>query len=294
VRKELFVNATLPETRVALTEDGRVVEVFHERRGRQSLVGNVYLGRVHRVLPGMQAAFVSIGLDRDAFLYVEDVTPRAPDLDFGEDEGDPDGEASDRADRPRIDDLVKEGQEIVVQVTKDAAASKGPRVTAAISLAGRTLVYLPGAREAGVSRRILDAAERDRLRALLEALPGDGAFIARTAGLGKSAEELAADHAYLTGLAERIARRRESAGPPALLHREADLALRSARDLVDDDCDAVRVDDPAAYERMRELLEVVSPKLARRLELYTGAEPLFTGAEPLDSVRTITYRRNVL
>jgi ribonuclease G len=276
VRKELLVNATLPETRVALTEDGRVVEVFHERRGRQSLVGNVYLGRVHRVLPGMQAAFVSIGLDRDAFLYVEDVTPRAPDLDFGEDEGDPDGEASDRADRPRIDDLVKEGQEIVVQVTKDAVASKGPRVTAAISLAGRTLVYLPGAREAGVSRRILDAAERDRLRALLEALPGDGAFIARTAGLGKSAEELAADHAYLTGLAARIARRRESAGPPALLHREADLALRSARDLVDDDCDAVRVDDPAAYERMRELLEVVSPKLARRLELYTGAEPLFT------------------
>ena len=158
VRKELLVNATPPETRVALTEDGRVVEVFHERRGRQSLVGNVYLGRVHRVLPGMQAAFVSIGLDRDAFLYVEDVVPPAGDFDFGEENGDraADGETSDRADRPRIDDLVREGQEIVVQVTKDAVGSKGPRVTSAISLAGRTLVYLPEAREAGVSRRIVD------------------------------------------------------------------------------------------------------------------------------------------
>jgi ribonuclease G len=281
VRKELLVNATPPETRVALTEDGRVVEVFHERRGRQSLVGNVYLGRVHRVLPGMQAAFVSIGLERDAFLYVEDVAPRSAEYDFGDDESEAGGEdeARDRSgsgsDRPRIDDLLKEGQEIVVQVTKDAVASKGPRVTASISLAGRTLVYLPRGREAGVSRRILDAAERDRLRSLLEALPGEGAFIARTAGLGKSAEELAADHAYLTGLAARIAKRRESASPPALLHREADLALRAARDLVDDDCDVLRVDDPAALERMRELLEVVSPKLARRLELYQEPEPLF-------------------
>jgi ribonuclease G len=277
VRKELLVNATPPETRVALTEDGRVVEVFHERRGRQSLVGNVYLGRVHRVLPGMQAAFVAIGLDRDAFLYVEDVAPRTADEDFGEEEAEAGtDEARAGSDRPRIDDFLKEGQEIVVQVTKDAVASKGPRVTASISLAGRTLVYLPDAREVGVSRRILDAAERDRLRSLLEALPGDGAFIARTAGLGKSAEELAADQAYLTGLAARIAKRRGSAAPPALLHREADLALRSARDLVDDDCDVLRVDDPAAYERMRELLEVVSPKLARRLELYDGPEPLFT------------------
>jgi ribonuclease G len=282
VRKELLVNATPPETRAALLEDGRVVEVFHERRGRQSLVGNVYLGRVHRVLPGMQAAFVSIGLDRDAFLYVEDVAPRGAGDDFGEEEtetgSDEENGAPERAasERPRIDDLVKEGQEIVVQVTKDAVGSKGPRVTASMSLAGRTLVYLPGAREAGVSRRIVDSAERDRLRFLLEALPGDGAFIARTAALGKTAEELSADHAYLTGLAGRIGRRRDSSAPPALLHREADLALRSARDLVDDDCDLIRVDDPAAYERMKEFLDAASPRLARRLELYEESEPLFT------------------
>src|SRR5206468_3199866 len=152
VRRELLVNATPPETRIAILEDGRTVEVLHERRGRQGLVGNVYLGRVHRVLPGMQAAFVSIGLERDAFLYVEDVLPRTVDFESdGEENGDGEG-SGDRADRPRIDDLVKEGQEFIVQVTKDPLAGKGPRVTANISLPGRTLVYLPGVRDIGISR----------------------------------------------------------------------------------------------------------------------------------------------
>ncbi|HEX9148053.1 MAG TPA: Rne/Rng family ribonuclease, partial [Thermoanaerobaculia bacterium] len=128
MRKELLVNATPPETRVAILEDGRTVEVLHERRGRQGLVGNIYLGRVHRVLPGMQAAFVSIGLERDAFLYVEDVLARSADLDSdGDEEGPRDG-GREAADRPRIDDLLKEGQELVVQVTKDALGGKGPRV----------------------------------------------------------------------------------------------------------------------------------------------------------------------
>jgi ribonuclease G len=273
VRKELLVNASPPETRVALTEEGRLVEVLHERRGRQGLVGNVYLGRVHRVLPGMQAAFVSIGLDRDAFLYVEDVTRRVEEFDFGEEEDAPTLQAA--AAPARIDDLVKEGQEIVVQVTKDPFGGKGPRVTTAISLAGRTLVYLPGAREIGVSRRVVDEAERERLRRLLESFGSDGGFIARTAALGKRAEDLAPDRAYLSELAARIVRRRESSAPPALLHRELDLALRSARDLVPDDCDAIRVDDAAAHARMKEFLDAVAPSLGRRLEVWEDATPLF-------------------
>ncbi len=283
MRKELLVNATPPETRVALLEDGRVVEVFHERRGRQSLVGNVYLGRVHRVLPGMQAAFVSIGLDRDAFLYVDDAARGNADFEISS-ENDTENENENRSEggdagggsaRPQIDDLLREGQEIVVQVTKDAVVSKGPRVTASISLAGRTLVYLPGAKGVGISRRITDAAERERLRALLEALPGGGGFIARTAAFGKAGEDLAADHGYLAELAAYIARRRESAGPPALLHREADLARRCARDLVEDDCDVIRVDDEGTLAKMRELLAAAAPRLAGRLELYSGEEPLF-------------------
>jgi len=275
VRKELLVNATPPETRVALLEDGRVVEVLHERRGRQGLVGNVYLGRVHRVLPGMQAAFVAIGLDRDAFLYVEDIVRRPAEFDFGEDPRISDSAEAQRVDRPRIDDLLKEGQEIVVQVTKDPIGGKGPRVTAGISLPGRTLVFLPGVREIGVSRRLTDEAERDRLRGILVELSTEGGFIARTAALGKTAEALEPDRRYLTDLSGRIARRRDSASPPALLHRELDLALRSLRDLVSDECEVLRVDDETTYRRMKELLESVAPQLAGRLELYRDPEPLF-------------------
>ena len=279
MRKELLVDVTPPETRVALLENGRVMEVVHERRARQGLVGNVYLGRVHRVLPGMQAAFVSIGLDRDAFLYVEDAAEPVADFEFGDAEADP--EERPAAERPQIDQLVREGQEIVVQVTKDPFGGKGPRVTTAVSLAGRTLVFLPGSREVGVSRRVADEAERERLRGILEGFDAEGGFIARTAALGRSAEELAPDRRYLTELAARIARRRESSAPPALLHRELDLALRSVRDLASDDVAAIRVDDSAAHGRLAEFLGAVAPERARRLDLWEESEPLFeaTGVE---------------
>jgi ribonuclease G len=273
VRTELLVNATPPETRVALLEDGRVVEVLHERRSKSGLVGNVYLGRVHRVLPGMQAAFVSIGLDRDAFLYVEDVTPHPAEFDFGEGQETAAAEAE-REDRPRIDDLLKEGQEIVVQVTKDPMGGKGPRVTAGISLPGRALVYLPSVREIGISRRITDEGERERLRGILESLGGEGGFIARTAALSMRAEDFQPDFRYLTGLAARIARRRESVAAPALLHRELDLAARTVRDL-GPDCAAIRVDDEAARDRLKELLDAMAPALASRLELWDRPEALF-------------------
>ena len=272
MRKELLVNATPPETRVALLEDGRTVEVLHERRSRQALVGNIYLGRVHRVLPGMQAAFVSIGLERDAFLYVEDVLP--PSIDSNGN-GETEEASLDRADRPRIDDLVKEGQEFVVQVTKDALAGKGPRVTANLSLPGRTLVYLPGVREIGISRRITDEDERERLRKILEALPADGGFIARTAAAGSSSAEFAADRSYLTELADRIFRKVETSSAPALLHRELDLALRSVRDLVTGDFEAIRVDDEETHARLSEFLGAVAPPLAYRLELYRDEAPIF-------------------
>ncbi|HEY3171741.1 MAG TPA: Rne/Rng family ribonuclease [Thermoanaerobaculia bacterium] len=272
MRKELLVNATPPETRVALLEDGRAVEVLHERRSRQGLVGNVYLGRVHRVLPGMEAAFVSIGLERDAFLYVEDVLPPSFDPNGN---GEAAVEDVDRGDRPRIDDLVKEGHEFVVQVTKDALAGKGPRVTANLSLPGRTLVYLPGVREIGISRRITDEDERERLRQILESLPAEGGFIARTAAQGSSSAEFAADRRYLTELADRIFRRAESASAPAVLHRELDLALRSVRDLVTGDFEAIRVDDEETHARLAEFLGAVAPPLVYRLELYRGVEPLF-------------------
>ena len=269
------MNVTPPETRVALVEDGRVVEVFHERRGQRGLVGNVYVGRVHRVLPGMQAAFVAIGLERDAFLYVEDAlrSPLEEDVEESGVAASPPSPAS--AEKPRIDDLVKEGQEIVVQVTKDPISGKGPRVTAALSLPGRTLVYLPSVREIGISRRIADEDERERLRRLLEALPGDGGWIARTAAEGAGAAEIAADHAYLTGLAERIARQAEKTSAPSLLHRELDLALRIARDLLSMDFAAIRVDDEPTAGRLVEFLTAVAPSLVPAVDVYSGDAPLF-------------------
>ena len=273
--KELLVNATPPETRVAIREDGRTVEVFHERRGRESLVGNVFLGRVHRVLPGMQAAFVSIGFDRDAFLYVEDALPHTVDIEGGDDEEENGAAAPAAADRPRIDDLVKEGQSLVVQVTKDPIAGKGPRVTASLSLPGRTLVYLPGIRQIGVSRRITDEAERERLRRILEGFGDSGGFIARTAATGAAPEELSADRDYLKGLAARVAARGGSDSAPALLLRELELPLRVFRDLVSLDFEAIRVDDEAAAARLRELAAQVAPPLVHRIHVDREAEPLF-------------------
>jgi ribonuclease G len=220
----------------------------------------------------MEAAFVSIGLERDAFLYVEDVLPPSIDPNGN-------GEAAeanvDRADRPRIDDLVKEGQEFVVQVTKDALAGKGPRVTANLSLPGRTLVYLPGVREIGISRRITDEEERERLRQILESLPAGGGFIARTAAHGSSISEFEADRRYLTELADRIFRKADSSSAPAVLHRELDLALRSVRDLVTGDFEVIRVDDEETHSRLSEFLAAVAPPLAYRLELYRGDAPIF-------------------
>jgi ribonuclease G len=229
------------------------------------------------VLPGMQAAFVSIGLERDAFLYVEDLLPHAIDPEGeGEEDGVPAGTSPpSRADRPRIDDLTKEGQELVVQVTKDPISGKGPRVTASLSLPARTLVYLPGVHEIGVSRRITDETERERLRRILEGFRADGGFIARTAARESAPEELTADRARLVALAERIARKAENAAAPLLLHRELELPLRVARDLVTPDCDAIRVDEDLAHDRLKEFLAETAPALVARLERYRDPEPLF-------------------
>ncbi len=276
MRRELLVNVTPPETRVALTEDGRTVEVFHERRHRQGFVGHVYKGRVHRVLPGMQAAFVAIGLDRDAFLYVEDALPRSIE-DAAEDPGDDTlgPGPPDRGERPRIDDVLKEGQEVVVQVTKDPREGKGPRVTTNLSLPGRMLVYLPGLRETGVSRRITSDAERERLRQILEGLGGEGGFIARTAAEGAVVADFETDRRYLTDLAARIARKAENAGAPALLHRELELPLRIVRDVAAEDLEAIRVDEELTAGRIEEFLRAVAPGLAARVHVYGKNEPIF-------------------
>ena len=294
---KMLVESDPHQTRVAVLEDDRLTEIFVERNRHRGLVGNVYKGRVTRVLPGMQAAFVDIGLERDAFLYVSDVvenTEPAEDLDPDEGDADGDGEAvaslSAQEGEPSIADLLKGGQEIIVQVVKDSLPNKGARITTHVTLPGRYLVLLPTVRHLGVSRRIEGEEERLRLLALLEELSGQGpgpaagaatvprasgGLIVRTVGEGKGRDEFSSDLDYLEGLWARIRRRAAKVGAPALLHRDLDLALRMVRDLMSSDFSVLLVDGEDTYQRIVEFLDPVQPGLVGRVKLYRQDANLF-------------------
>lgn len=300
---KMLVESDPHETRVAVLEEDRLTEIYLERRYHRGVVGNVYKGRVSRVLPGMQAAFVDIGLDRDAFLYVADVylpqeadtqgpaqaLPRGlsgvEDLDLGPGLQDDDtlhGEhsRSEEGGGPTIDALLKVGQELLVQVTKDPLPNKGARVTTQVTFPGRFVVYLPTVSHIGVSRRIEDEAERGRLRGLLETLAHAsgatiGGIIVRTAGEGRSAEDFAADLAYLSARWESVRRRAETAAAPALMHQDFDLALRLVRDLFSAEFSILWVDGEATYERIVEFLDQVQPQLVARVKLDREERGLF-------------------
>jgi ribonuclease G len=261
--REILIDCNPHQTRVALLENGRAAELYFERPRRQGSVGDIYLGRVSRVLPGMQAAFVDIGFEKDAFLYVADVRDEWEDYDDAPSEEEP---------LPRsatsIDELLKEGQHVIVQVVKEAMGAKGARVSTNISLPGRLLVYTPYSSKAGISRRIEDETERERLRAALEAFPGGRGFIARTAAQGRGTEEFETDRIYLAALWESILSRSRSSQPPALLHGEQGLLLRSLRDLVSEDVAAIRVNDHEAFGRIVEFLHVTEPSVVPRVKLH--------------------------
>ncbi|MGH9442309.1 MAG: Rne/Rng family ribonuclease [Thermoanaerobaculia bacterium] len=260
---EILIDCNPFQTRVAVLENGRAAELFFERPRKHGAVGDIYLGQVSRVLPGMQAAFVEIGLEKDAFLYVADVR----DDWEGYDDGPAEEDVSPRP-TTSIDELLKEGQSIIVQVVKEAMGAKGARVSTNISLPGRLLVYTPYSAKAGISRRIEDETERERLREALEAFPGGRGFIARTAAQGRGVEEFETDRVYLSALWESILARSRSSQPPALLHGEQDLILRSLRDLVSEDIAAVRVNDHEAFGRIVEFLHVIEPSAVSRVRLH--------------------------
>jgi ribonuclease G len=272
---KMLVESDPHETRIAVLEDDRLTEIFLERHHHRGVVGNVYKGRVTRVLPGMQAAFVDVGLERDAFLYVADVAPAVPP------EVEPELASTEElldeaAGGPSIDTLLRPGQELLVQVTKDPLPNKGARVTTHVTLPGRFLVLLPTVRHLGVSRRIEDEAERERLRGLLEALPAEaGGLIVRTAGEGRRAEDFVADQAYLAGLWRRVREAAELTAAPALVHRDLDLALRVVRDLFSAGYEVLWVDGGETYARIVEFLDQVQPQLVSRVKLDRGERGLF-------------------
>src|SRR5213080_4324102 len=226
--REIVINAAKHESRIAVLDDGQVVELWVERTPQRTIVGNIYKGRVTKVLPGMQSAFVDLGLERDAFLYVSDVIDDIEDFDTnGEDEVALDDVTAQARPEASISDLLREGQEVLVQVSKDTIAGKGARITSHVTLPGRFLVYMPTVNHVGVSRRIENEEERLRLKQMLENIrsQGGGGFIVRTAGERHDEEDFRADMKYLIDLWDQIRRRAEKASAPSLIHHDLDLVL---------------------------------------------------------------------
>lgn len=290
---ELLVDVEPAETRVALIEDGIITELHVERAWERSIVGNIYHGRVGRVLRGMQAAFVEIGLDRHAFLQVTD-TVKPEELDSFT----PPGEAPvDEAPTSRrvskstpIGQVLRQGQDVVVQVSRAPVGKKGARVTAHVSLAGRYLVYMPTLDQIGVSRRIQDEAERARLRAIVDRLRPSGGFIVRTVAEGAGEDVLAEDIRYLTRLWSEVLEARAALPPPALLHADLDVVLRSARDLLNVQVERMVIDDAATYERARGYVEKFFPDQLDKVHLYSAEEPIFDAFGIEEEVRRALAR----
>ncbi len=285
---QLLINVQHDERRLALIEGGVTAELFYERVGHRGPVGNIYKGRVVRVLPGMQAAFVEIGLARAAFLFVGDAVPpesRAPSLaPPAPDDADEDGATlpSDAPAAPRrrsadhypsIETILRQGDELLVQVTKEPMGTKGARITTHVTLPGRHVVFVPGDRRVAISRRIQDPDERERLRALgARVCPSDGGVILRTASVGVSEEDAREDLSFLTALWGDIQRRAAGADAPALIHADLDATLRSVRDLA---VDRVLVDDAGEATRIRRFIQGFVPDFRGTVEVWEGPDPLF-------------------
>jgi len=294
MEKKLILNDTRNETRVALLEDGVLAEFYVERGSDSSIMGNIYKGRINRVLPGMQAAFVDIGLEKAAFLYVADVLD--PSRDRKDSIGDSPKDsietspgtliAASNEDRPpqevpeerytSIDELLVEGQEILVQVTKEPIGTKGARVTSYISLPGRYLVYMPGAGHIGISRKIEDEAERQRLKDIVVSnIPeGEGAII-RTASIGANEDELKADMNSLLKMWDSVKVKETKARPMSLVHQDIDITLRAIRDMLSPDITEVVIDSTEGYEKIISFMKDCMISMKGKVTLYQHREPVF-------------------
>lgn len=275
VSEEILVNITPQETRVAIVENGALQEVCIERQGSRGIVGNIYKGKVNRVLPGMEAAFVDIGLEKAGFLHVSDI-----DIGNGnEGEGKGEDENSTKiALRPAVNQLLHEGQVLLVQVVKDPLGTKGARLTTSISVPSRYLVYMPNSSVIGISVKIEDEAERERLRSLLAECmiePQSGGCIVRTAAEGVEAEELHRDFKFLGTLWGALQEFAEQVKPGAMIHEDLPLAIRTLRDMVGKDTSQVKVDSRETYQKMLDFSSRYIPDLPAEIVHYPGERPLF-------------------
>lgn len=294
--RRLIVNVAEHETRVAIQEDGTIVELFVQRKDGSDIAGNIYKGRVQRVLPGMQAAFVSIGLEQAAFLHVNDVIDERlysqddyaqafGNGDVQQDAIEKDAEsdnffnASDR--EKHIEELLREGQEILVHVAKSPIGTKSARVTGHVSLPGRYLVLMANSDHIGVSRKIEDEAERNRLKEMIGDLREDHiGYIARTASEGIDSRKVSREMKFLNNPWKNILKRYQAASAPALLHKELDVGLRALRDLLTSEAERLIIDSKSAYDTIKRFIETFMPSLRNSIELYEGSEPIFDAYNP--------------
>ncbi len=289
---ELLINATSFEVRVALVEYGNLVELHQERPEEKGLVSNIYKGVVKRVLPGMQAAFVDIGLERTGFLYVDDVNIDQQRMENGQVNCSGSGSGSDgvggcclngSADTPtrrdagmNIEDMLVEGQDILVQICKDPIGTKGARLTCNITLPCRNLVFMPLTDHIGISRRIEDEDVRQRIRRDIEELrPADTGFIVRTVGENATREDLEADMEFLMHLWDEIRDNNAAVKAPAMVYQDLDISLRSVRDIVTPVVERIVVDDPEVHARVSRFIETFAPRLKERVDYFDGDLPLF-------------------
>ncbi|HKI94826.1 MAG TPA: Rne/Rng family ribonuclease [Gemmatimonadales bacterium] len=291
MKREILISGTPRETRVAILEDDRLVELLIDRPEMRRSVGNIYRGKVEAVLPGIQAAFVDIGLEKSAFLHASDLIEPDEDDEDDDDEG---GRGGRRAKLPNIQDQVKRGETILVQVTKEPISTKGPRVTTQISLPGRFLVYLPYASKIGVSRKIASREERGRLREIVgKHLPKDaGGVIVRTVAEDVTDDQIRREMKSLLALWKKIKRKATFVRPPALVQREASLTSGIIRDLFSEKVDKLYVDSTQLYDEIEHYLEQVDPELLERATRYEGPVPLFDKFD-IESEIANLYKRRV-
>jgi ribonuclease E len=319
MKKEMIINVAQPEEcRVAVIEDGQLEELYVERASQGNCVGNIYKGKVVNLEPGIQAAFVDFGIGRNGFLHISDVEPqyyRQGGFDPNKPIDQQNGKKQDKKQqdshrkgrgpqrdynggRPRVkplmQDIFKKGDEVLVQVIKEGIGNKGPTLSTYLSIPGRYLVLMPSLGRVGVSRKIEDDKARRKLRnILLDLEPPKGlGFIVRTAGLGKKSADLERDLAYLIRLWKAIVRRVEKTQTPVDIYEESDIIIRTMRDTVNSDMDAIYIDEKDAYERARTFLEMTMPNFVDRLHLYDGKQPIFHKYQ-LDQEIGRIYKREV-
>ncbi len=310
---QLVINVTAFETRVALLENSVVIELFIERGADKGLLGNIYLGKVQRVLPGMQAAFVELGLDKAAFLYAGDIVPpevpvesSEPESEIQETGGYVNEMANDdelvetqnpnttrnlsnpktnskneqkfkiRRSKYKIENLLSPGQQILVQVTKDPIGTKGPRITCNISIPGRHVVYMPTYDHIGISRKIVEPGERERLKTILAEQRTEGSgFVARTVAQKVPSNKLSTDAAFLVSMWQDIKKRSEQLQAPALVQPELDIVLKLSRDMTNDNLEKIIIDDQATFNRCQRFLQILGQGLDKKLEKFDGINPIF-------------------